>query len=673
MECCPPPAGQPELAKLREKTDFLLALAGNPNVGKSTMFNRLTGMGVITANYPGMTVDINMGVTEFEERKIGIIDLPGTYALGAVSEDQLVARRGVLESKPDAVILILDAGNLARNLYMLLQFLDLGLPVVVALNMADEAEKKGLHTDLGLLAELLGVPVVPTVATRGDGLDQLIHTALEVAKHREAYPVIPFAYPDDIEARIRELTSLVKESGMAIPYDLNARALAILLLEGDVEFLAQLPENGRKQNLFGKVRELTEAIEAAHGAKAPLVIARERHGIAGFVVYEVQKRAEQVEVPLSERLWALTTSTRTGIPILLGVLASLFAILFVGGGLISNLFTRFWDGLIAGPLADAIYYVFGHNVFGSAMKWGLVDGIAAALSVAIPYVITFYLILAVLEDTGYMNSVAFLTDRVMHRFGLHGRAVIPLITAAGCNVPAIMGTRVLSTKRERTIASTLIVLVPCSARTAVIIGGVSHLLGWQWALLVYAVAFGLAAAVGLGLNHLVPGESTGLVMEMFPVRVPALRTVLKKTWQRFKDFIFVATPIMLGGSFLLGLLYETGWIYKFSAPLAPVVEWWLGLPAVAGLALIFAFVRKELALQLALVLAAVTAGGSLLSFMDKGQVFTFTLVNTIYIPCAATLAVLWRELGGKRALAISGFTVVLALVLGGAAHLIRLL
>ncbi len=662
-----------QLGKLREKVDLVLALAGNPNVGKSTIFNRLTGMGVITANYPGMTVDINMAVTEFEEHKIGIIDLPGTYALGAVSEDQLVARRGVLQSKPDAVIFILDANNLARNLYMLLQFMDLGLPIVVALNMGDEAEKRGLYTDATQLAELLGVPVVPTMATRGTGLDHLVETAVEVGMHREAYPVIPFAYAQDIEARVRELASFMHDNLVEPPYGLSERALAILLLEGDAEF-AQLLSDGRvAPNVLSKVSELIAAIQSTHGVSAPLVISRERHGIAGFLTSEVQKQAEDIQVPLGERLWALTTSSRTGIPILILVLGALFAILFLGGGSLSTLMDKLWNSYVADPLTRAIFYVFGHNIFAGALKWGLVNGIEAALSVAIPYVAVFYLLLAVLEDTGYLNSVAFLTDRIMHRFGLHGRAVIPLITSAGCSVPAVMGTRVLSTRRERVIASTLIVLVPCSARTAVIIGGVSKLVGWGWALLLYGIVFLLVAATGLALNHFMPGESTGLVMEMFPVRMPSPVAVLKKTWARFKDFIIVATPIMIGGSFLLGLLFESGWIYKFSAPMAPVVQWWLGLPAVAGLALIFAFVRKELALQLALVLAAVSAGGSLLSFMDKGQIFTFALVNTIYVPCAATLAVLWKELGGKRALLIAVFTVLLALALGGAAHLIRLI
>jgi ferrous iron transport protein B len=238
-----------------------------------------------------------------------------------------------------------------------------------------------------------------------------------------------------------------------------------------------------------------------------------------------------------------------------------------------------------------------------------------------------------------------------------------------------MGTRVLSTRRERVIASTLIVLVPCSARIAVIMGGVALFAGLVPALLLFAVILAVVVGAGVLLNKIMPGESSGLVMEMFPFRRPSALTVLKKTWLRLKDFLYIAAPLIVVGSFLLGLLYESGWIFKLTTPLKPVFEWWLGIPAVAGLALIFAFMRKELALALLVALAAqtipgVTANSSLLEFMTRGQIFIFSLVCAIYIPCVATLGVLWRELGVKDSLAITAFTVLLALALGGLANLI---
>ncbi|MCZ7363075.1 MAG: ferrous iron transport protein B, partial [Candidatus Methanoperedens sp.] len=221
---------------------------------------------------------------------------------------------------------------------------------------------------------------------------------------------------------------------------------------------------------------------------------------------------------------------------------------------------------------------------------------------------------------------------------------------------------------ERTIASTLITLIPCSARTAVILGAVSLFVGWKPAVAIFVIVLALVFLVGIGLNRVMPGSSTGLVMEMFPFRAPLMSNILKKTWFRFRDFVFVAFPIVLAGSMVLGTLYETGYLWKLAAPLSPVVEGWLGLPAVAGLTLIFAVLRKELALQLLVTLAIVQYGGgasNLLLFMNPAQLFVYALVNTIYIPCVATIAVLGRELGWKRAIGIMAFTITLAIIIGG--------
>lgn len=663
-----------QLERIREKVEYVFALAGNPNVGKSTIFNRITGMGVMTANYPGMTVELNLAVTEMDGRRIGIMDLPGTYALGAVSEDQLVARRGVLQGKPDVVIVILDANNLARNLYLLLQFLDLGCPVVAALNLVDQAERAGIHTDIELLSELLGVPVVPTVGLRGDGLDELMHQALAVAEGSEDYPIIPFSYAADLESRIRRLARRIERRMGGLPQELSPRALAILLLEEDEEFLGALGEEKEGAEIAAYARSVAREIEKEHGEKAALILARERHGIAGSIAAAVQERGEQERLRPGERLWGYTTSFKSGLPIAAAVMGLVFLALFWGGGELASLFSRFWESAVGGPAARGIESLLGTGAWARSLIWA-VDGLGAVLEIALPYLLVFYLILGVLEDSGYLNSIAFLADRVMHRLGLHGRAIIPLISAVGCNVPAVMGTRVLSMRRERIIACSLIVLVPCSARVAVIMGGVSRYAGVVPALVLLALLFGLVLAAGLFLNRVMPGESTGLVMEMFPFRRPSLINVLKKTWMRLKDFLFIAAPFIVAGSFLLGLLYESGWIIRLTTPLRPVAEWWLGIPAVALLALIFAFLRKELALALLLVLAAqaipgISESSSLLDFMSRGQIFVFALVCAVYIPCVATFAVLWKELGARSTLAITGSTVLLALLLGGLAHLV---
>jgi ferrous iron transport protein B len=256
----------------------------------------------------------------------------------------------------------------------------------------------------------------------------------------------------------------------------------------------------------------------------------------------------------------------------------------------------------------------------------------------------------------------------MHRFGLHGRAVIPLVAAAGCNVPALVAANDLPTKRERLIASTLVLFVPCSARTAVVLGAVGHYVGWQPALMVLAIVFAVWLSLGLTLQRMLPGESRGLVMEMFPFRPPSLKREFSKAWDQFREFLFIATPIVIAGSMVLGGLYESGWLMRLSGPLEPVVQGWLGLPAIAGLTLIVGMLRKELSLQLLVALAVATAGfatAELTSVMSHADLVVFAVVNSIALPCISSVAVYWRRHGTRVALAAVGASVGLALVVGG--------
>ena len=656
------------LQELRQEVHLTVALAGNPNVGKSSIFNRLTGMGVETANYPGKTVEVQLAETRYGDRTIGIVDLPGTYALGGISEDQWVARQALLDSRPDAVILVLDATNLARNLYLGLQILELGVPMVVALNVVDQAKARGIQVDAERLTEILGSPVVPTIATRGTGLDVLMARVLD--RVTRPAPLPPrLRYSVDVEAAMGKL-----ERGLASrddrPHALSPRAIAILLLEGDPEVGAWLGGLEGADELIQLCDEMRAVLREVRGEDAALLLARERHGLAGLIAAEVERRQPQRALT-ADRLWRLTTAPLTGLPLLGLVLAGIFSFLFYVGDWLSTGFSALWTTVASPVIRWPFVTLLGDGVLSRTLLWGFDAGINAALAVGIPYVLTFYVLLALLEDTGYLNAVAFLSDQIMHKMGLHGRAAIPLVAGAGCNVPAIMGTRVLGSMRERIIASTLIVLTPCSARTAVILGAVALTAGWKAALAIYAVTFALALGTGIGMHRMLPGRGTGLVMEMFPFRRPGVRAILKKTWYRFYHFVVMATPIILGGSIILGGLYETGLLWSLARPLRPIMEGWLGIPAVAGLTLIVAVLRKELALQLLITLAMVQYGpqaSNLLSFMRPDQIVVYALVNTIYIPCVATIAILARELGWRRALLISTFTIVLALLVGGAAR-----
>ena len=346
----------------------------------------------------------------------------------------------------------------------------------------------------------------------------------------------------------------------------------------------------------------------------------------------------------------------------------MFGFLFVVGDFLASGFSRLWAAFASPVISSAIHAIAGTGQVAEVLRWGFDAGIEASLAIGLPYILTFYVLLAILEDSGYLNSLAFLADRVMHRLGMHGRGLLPLVAAAGCNVPAMLAVKDLPTKRERLIGSTLVALVPCSARTAVVLGAVGHYIGWQPALGVFSIVFAVGIATGLGMNRLFPGHTGGLVMEMFPFRPPRLSGILKKAWVQFREFIFVATPIVILGSLVVGALYESGWLWKLTAPLEPVVVGWLGLPAIAGLTLVLGTLRKELALQLLVTMAVVAMGSTasdLTTFMTPTNLFVYALVNAIAVPCISTITVLVRQQGWARAAAIVAFTVVVALGVGG--------
>lgn len=655
--------------EVKEKADLTIALSGNPNTGKSTIFNRITGFNVVTANYPGKTVSLNIGNIKYDNLSIGIIDLPGTYAIGAVSEDQWVARRAVLEGKPNAVIVVVDATNLKRNLYLVLQFIELGLPVIVALNMVDLASKRGIKTDHKYLSLVLGVPVIPTVANKGKGIKELIKEAIRIAQSKEKNSEIVISYGEDIEDAINVLAEAIERFSSQTFHGLSPRSIATLILEGDSEFLEAVSALDQGDAIIESLQRIKTGI-GEKDEHVSIRIIRRRHEVAEIIADKARTWSEQ-PVLLSDKIRHYTIYPPTGIPLMLATLIGSFALISYLGGFLGQIINFVWGTYFSPSMNWMVHSLINQEIVARVVLWGLDAGINAGLTVGIPYVLTFYLILSIMEDTGYLNSIAFLTDSVMRKFGLHGRAIIPILTGAGCNVPAIMGTRVLGTKRERIIASTLIVLVPCSARIAVIVGAVANIIGWSYAYMILIFEVLLIGFVGFGLNRLLKGESEGLIMEISSFSMPSISTVLKKTWFRFKDFVLVAFPIVTIGSLILGALYETKVLWVISEPFTPIITGLLGLPTVAGLALILGVLRKELALELLVALAIVQYGfsiDSLLVFMTPFQLFIFALVVTIYVPCIATVSVLIKEVGLKNAILISAFTIILALMIGGLAN-----
>ncbi|KXB06895.1 hypothetical protein AKJ54_01000 [candidate division MSBL1 archaeon SCGC-AAA382K21] len=643
-----------------KNADVVVGLAGNPNVGKSAFFHQVTGIGVTISNYPGTTVEISEGVTEYKGYTVKMVDLPGVYSIGAVAEDEWVARREILERDVDVIVDVVDASNLERNLYLALQLIELDVPLVIVLNQYDMALKEGIKVDPDVLSEELGVPVVTTVATQGKNVSEALEKAIEVGAER-VKPSKEQKMGKELEKIIESLSEDIREKMESTPFNLPPRALAIKLLEGDEELISSVMAERFGKEIIQKTEDLAEKIKYLHGEAAAFRIARERHGLASMISEESTEHVE-VEPPLSERISRWTTEAKTGIPILIGVFLGLLMLLFYGGGFIEKIVVGGWESYVQPHLLNLFQSVSPRAEVTEILDIGVNLGIKGILAVMFPYILVFFLALALLEDSGYLSRVAYLMDSTMHKMGLHGKAVVPMLGGFGCNVPAIVATRGLTSRRQRLISSFLITMVPCSARTAVILGTVSAYAGIYPALTIYGIILGLIFVIGLSLNKFLPGETSGMVMEMPPLRRPMLKPVLSKTWSRMREFVYVAAPLLILGSFSIGILDASGIMDKIVDPLSPVTVGLLGLPAVVIIPLLYGIIRKEGALVL---LVAVAGTSNLANFMSPLQLFVFALVVAIYVPCVATIAVLKKELGWKEALAITVFTIVLALVIGG--------
>lgn len=436
--------------------NLTFALAGNANVGKSVLFNQLTGSSQIIGNWPGKTVEKAEGTLNFEGQKIIVIDLPGIYSFSTFGMEELVSREYIATENPDVVINVVDAGVLERNLFFTMQLIEMEVPLVVCLNQVDEAKKKGITINCKKLEQLLGVPVVPAVAIRGEGIYELTKTAVKVAhdcqKHNSH-----LRYGEEIEQRITKLEQTIDNAHLSLKYP--SRWVAIKLLENDPEIKKLIASS---ESISKASEALAAEITSIHHEPAFAVIASERYTLAGKIASESQRQAE-TRTTASDRLEWLTTHRVFGYVTAVAVIAGLLIWTFSVGDLLSALFSK---GLaFFSPVDPALSGSIEGILWNGA--WG---GVVAGLTLIIPFVVPFYLMLAAIEDSGILTRVAFMMDSAMHKIGLHGKALIPLILGFGCNVPAIQACRIMETKRERLLATFAITFAPCSARTIVILG-----------------------------------------------------------------------------------------------------------------------------------------------------------------------------------------------------------
>lgn len=622
-------------------------MVGNPNVGKSVFFSRLTGVGVDVSNYPGTTVEIIKGTVMHEGQSILVVDLPGIYSLSASTEDEKVAMRFLIRDRPDVIINVIDATRLIRNLNLTLQLLEIEIPVVVALNQIDAAENMGITIDIEALESELGVDVIPTIAIKGSGIDRTLHKAIEVAgsgRHRLRRRR-GVRYDDHVEQAVEKMKEKIPEI---------SRSVCIRALEGDREFVEGFCEYPEK---VMEAARTSPEIEADHGLSMKDTITRDRYGESGSMVQTVLKKSE-IPKKFVDRVDEILTSNVWGLPVFAVFMLTMFSVVFNAGGYLEIVIISLFETYVISPVDLALGGI--PPVLSSAVIFGM-RGLEAGLAIVIPFIGTFYMFLSLMEDIGYLPRVAFLLDRYMHRLGLHGRAIIPLLLGFGCNVPAIIAARSLNTLRERIIIIAMTALTPCSARTVIIMGMVGAFVGFWPAISIYALELIIILLTGWLLGKGLSGDRMGFIMEMPPLRGPDIQTMLKKTWTRMKGFAFVAFPILIAGSSLLGVIDTLGMLAIFEDAASPIFVGMLGLPAYAATAYIFGILRKEMALEI----LAVLAGTAIFSdVMSPLQIYVFALVATIYIPCAATIAVIGRELGRKNMILISGFTIVLSITAG---------
>jgi ferrous iron transport protein B len=632
---------------------FRIALAGNANVGKSVIFNQLTGLHQHIGNWPGKTVEKAEGTLHFKGYTIDIIDLPGIYSLSTFSIEELVSREYIATEKPDLVINVVDASLLERNLFFTLQLLELETPLLIAVNQVDMAKKKGIIIDYEKAEEILGVPVVPTVAVSGKGIYAMLETAIEVIEKKTKMEPLKPRYGQEIEERIDDLIILLGKIQLRYP----ARWVAIKLLEEDEavekEVLDVSPE------IVATAERLRGELEQLHGHSCPTVVTSERYQVASRVSGEIQKITEPLKTPLREKLHRVTTHRILGFPIMLVSVLAVFVAIFTFGDFTSALLGDWFFGLK--PAFDS---VLGTGIVGELIWGGVMEGIIGGVTVALPYILPFYFILYLFEDSGYLSRVAFLMDNLMHKMGLHGKAFIPVMLSFGCNVPGCLGCRIMETTRERLLTAFVVTLVPCAATSVIILGLVGAHVGIEWALALYILNLIIIFVLGRIAFKALPGEPTELIMEMSDYRIPHIPTVAKQTWFRLREFIVMAFPLIIAGSLVIKFAEVMNLLEPIANIMSPITVAWLGLPLMAGIALIFGILRKELTL---IMLATLFAPIPLANAMTPVQMIVFTLVAMLYIPCVATIGALVKEFGWKKALLITVFEIAFALLVGGIA------
>ena len=628
-----------------------ILLVGHPNVGKSVLFHRLTGAYVNVSNYPGTTVEVTRASARFD-REAMLLDTPGVLSLPARSDDERATMRALLEERTRCLVQVGDAKNLRRTLTLTALLAELGVPMVLALNMHDEAAARGVTVDLPALAKDLGIPVLATVATGGEGVAELIGSLPEASP-----PQALLRYDREIEADIARAAEIITRLAPH-PY-LAARGLAILYLGGDPEVSTWLSEH------VGADYILLEALREQAGRRAesklPSLLARERTQAADVLTTAVIQRALRSSPLLAQRIGQYVVDPLWGVPILLAMLYLVYQFVGVFGAttLVGLMEKDFFEGILNPAVSDFVNNSIttpwiAELLVGQYGLWTM--GMTYALALILPIVSTFFFAFGVLEDSGYLPRLTVIANRLFALIGLNGRAVLPMVLGLGCVTMATLTTRILHSPRERLITIFLLALaIPCSAQLGVVLGmlgGVSFsaVLIWVLAMIGVLLLSGFLAA------KLIPGRRIPLVTELPPMRLPILGNVLKKTGGRLKWYLIEVIPLFLLGTLIMFILDKTGALPGIIRIGEPLVSGWLGLPPEASAAFVMGFLRRDF---------GATGLFAMAHTLSPIQAVVGMITITLFIPCFASLMMMVKEQGLKVAVAMVAVIVPFAFLVGG--------
>ncbi len=648
-----------------EKREIKIAIAGNPNSGKSTIFNALTGGNVAVGNWPGVTVEKCVGCSVYQGHRVTVVDLPGTYALDAWTLDERIARAFLLEEKPDAVVAVVDAANLERNLYLVIQLLEMGARLIIALNMMDIAQEKGIEIDTARLERILRVQVVPTVAAKGEGIEELRRVIHDFGRNPLPHQPLRINYGDEIETAIARLANALTGQ---VPEE-EKRWWALKILEGDNPPV-DIPEAEQL------ARTLRHELAQRHKHDAQSAIVERRYGFIRGVLKECVRRRPEISraLVLSETIDAVVLNRWLGVPIFFGLMALTFYLVFALGTPLAELIGKLFD--LAGQVTrEVLAALTAPDWLTGLITEGLIPGIGTVLQF-LPNIVILYLVISLMEDSGYMARAAFVMDRFMHIFGLHGKSFIPMIMGFGCNVPAILATRTLENRKDRILTVLVNPFMSCSARLPVyLLFTAAFFSRGRFIVLFSLYLLGIILAVitaRLFRWLFFRAEEAPLIMELPPYHSPSLKTVLRPTWFRTWLFIRRAGTVIAPAVVIIWLLGKLPWgvtyasresiLGKIGTLFAPLLKpagfgyWWAAVSLIAGV------VAKEVVVgTMATIHSAEPEGlsGIIHSYFTPLSAYAFMVMSLLYIPCIATFAAIRRELGWRWAIFTAGWTLAL--------------